>query len=217
VINGVDTELHTPRADDGSVHAELGISPGTPLIGSIGRIDPIKGYDVMIAAFADLLARWGRAPAPVLVLVGYGTEYDALRAHSRRLGIASQICWLGWREDVARLHAAFTIFTQSSRSEGTSISLLEAMSAGLCPVVTDVGGNAHVLGPALRHRLVPSESPEALSDAWCSALLNPKRRLEDAADARRRIEREFGLRAMVRAYENLYVQSEQSICIAGTA
>jgi glycosyltransferase involved in cell wall biosynthesis len=217
VINGVDTELHAPRSDDGSVHAELGVSPGTPLIGSIGRIDPIKGYDVMIDAFANLLARWGGAPAPVLVLVGYGTEYEVLRAHAERIGIASQIRWLGWREDVARLHAAFTIFTQSSRSEGTSLSLLEAMSAGLCPVVTDVGGNAHVLGPALRHRLVPSESPEALSDAWRSALINSKRRADDAGAARRRIENEFGLRRMVRAYENLYVQREQSMDVVGNA
>jgi len=217
VINGVDTELHAPRADDGSVHAEFGVSSGTPLIGSIGRIDPIKGYDVMIDAFARLLARWGGGPVPVLVIVGYGTEYDVLRAHADRIGIASQIRWLGWREDVARLHAAFTIFTQSSRSEGTSLSLLEAMSAGLCPVVTDVGGNAHVLGPELRHRLVPSESPEELSEAWRSALLNPKHRAEDAACARRRIESEFDLHAMVDAYENLYVQAEPSIRIVGNA
>jgi glycosyltransferase involved in cell wall biosynthesis len=217
VINGVDTELHAPCADDGSVHEELGLAPGTPLIGSIGRIDPIKGYDVMIDAFARLLAHWDGGPAPVLLVVGYGTEYDSLRAHAERIGIASHVRWLGWREDVARLHAAFTIFTQSSRSEGTSLSLLEAMSAGLCPVVTDVGGNAHVLGPALRHRLVPSESPERLSEAWRSALLNPKRRVEDAAAARRRVEAEFGLRAMVHAYENLYAQPEQSIRIAGKA
>lgn len=116
-----------------------------------------------------------------------------------------------------RLHAAFTIFTQSSRSEGTSISLLEAMSAGLCPVVTDVGGNAYVLGPALRHRLVPSESPKALAAAWNNALREPRRRAEDAAAARRRIESEFALPVMVRAYENLYADAEQSMRMSGHA
>jgi glycosyltransferase involved in cell wall biosynthesis len=171
----------------------------------------------MLDAFADLLARWSSSPAPVLVLVGSGSQRNALRERAERLEIGSQIRWLGWREDVARLHAAFTIFTLSSRSEGTSISLLEAMSAGLCPVVTDVGGNAHVLGSALRHRLVPSESSKTLAAAWCSALLEPERRAEDAVIARRRIEREFGLRAMVRAYENLYVGREQSMRVAGNA
>jgi glycosyltransferase involved in cell wall biosynthesis len=217
VINGVDTDLHAPRPDDGSVHAELGVTTDTPLIGSVGRLDPIKGHDVMVDAFAALLARWSSPPAPVLVLVGYGTEHDALRVRAERLGIASQIRWLGWRDDVSRLHAAFTIFTQSSRSEGTSISLLEAMSAGLCPVVTDVGGNAHVVGPALRHRLVPSESPGSLAEAWRSALLNPKRRTDDGATARRRIESEFGLRAMVRAYENLYEPDDESMLMAENA
>jgi glycosyltransferase involved in cell wall biosynthesis len=217
VINGVDTELHAPRADDGSVHAELGVAPGTPLIGSVGRLDPIKGHDVMVDAFACLLSSWRTAPAPVLVLVGYGTEHDSLRARAQRLGIASQVRWLGWRDDVARLHAAFALFTQSSRSEGTSISLLEAMSAGLCPVVTDVGGNAYVVGHALRHRLVPSESPKELADAWQSALLDPTARAEDGAAARRRIESEFGLRAMVRAYEKLYEPDHESMLMGETA
>lgn len=210
VINGVDTDVHVPRRDDGSVHAELGVTPETPLIGSVGRIDPIKGYDVMIDAFAELLARWRNGPAPVLVVVGYGSQYDALRARAVALGVAPQIRWLGWREDVQRLHAAFAVFTQSSRSEGTSISLLEAMSAGRCPVVTDVGGNAHVLGPALQHRLVPSESPRMLATAWSDALIDTARRAQDAATARRRIEDNFGLQAMVRAYETLYAPRPQS-------
>jgi glycosyltransferase involved in cell wall biosynthesis len=216
IINGVDTQLHVPRSDDGSVHAELDVPAGTPLIGSVGRLDPIKAHDVMIDAFADLLAR-GTAPVPVLVLVGYGSEHDALRVRAERLGISVQIRWLGWRDDVGRLHAAFTLFTQSSRSEGTSISLLEAMSAGLCPVVTDVGGNAHVLGPALRHRLVPSDAPTQLAEAWHSALVDPQRRAEDGVTARRRIESEFGLRAMVRAYENLYMRPEDAMAGAASS
>lgn len=217
VMNGVDTDVHVPHGDDGSVHAELGVKPGTPLIGSVGRIDPIKGYDVMIDAWAELLANWHGAQRPVLVIVGYGSEYHVLRSRAESLGIGSHVRWLGFREDVMRLHAAFTIFTQSSRSEGTSISLLEAMSAGLCPVVTDVGGNAYVLGPALRHRLVPSESPKALAAAWNNALREPRRRAEDAAAARRRIESEFALPVMVRAYENLYADAEQSMRMSGHA
>jgi glycosyltransferase involved in cell wall biosynthesis len=92
----------------------------------------------------------------------------------------------------------------SSRSEGTSVSLLEAMSAGLCPVVTDVGGNAAVLGEALRHRLVPAERPDLLAAAWRAALVDPDRREADAIRARERVLEASGLDAMVRAYEALY-------------
>ena len=92
----------------------------------------------------------------------------------------------------------------SSRSEGTSVSLLEAMSSGLCPVVTHVGGNAAVLGDGLRHRLLAPENPEALAAAWLDALGHPAARSGDAAQARARVQANFGLEAMVRRYEALY-------------
>ncbi len=107
----------------------------------------------------------------------------------------------------ATTYAIFTrvlIFTMSSRSEGTSVSLLEAMAAGLCPVVTDVGGNAAVLGEELRHRLVPPEAPEALAAAWRAALNDPACRAADARAARRRVEARFGVDVMVRQYETTY-------------
>ena len=78
------------------------------------------------------------------------------------------------------------------------------MSAGLCPVVTDVGGNAAVLGPGLAHRLVPPREPAALAAAWTAALADPGRRQADAAAARRRVQDAFSLRTMVRRYEALY-------------
>ena len=92
----------------------------------------------------------------------------------------------------------------SSHSEGTSVSLLEAMSAQLCPIVTDVGGNAAVLGSILRHRLVPPRDPSALAAVWRDALAEPGRRSADAAAARARVLEAFTLDAMVRAYERLY-------------
>ena len=94
--------------------------------------------------------------------------------------------------------------TMSSRSEGTSISLLEAMSAGLCPIVTRVGGNAAVLGEHLTHRLVPSEDPSALAMAYHECLTNSNRRRADGARASQRIKTHFSVTAMVEQYERLY-------------
>jgi glycosyltransferase involved in cell wall biosynthesis len=95
----------------------------------------------------------------------------------------------------------------SSRSEGTSISLLEAMSGGLVPVVTDVGGNGAVLGAALAHRLVPSENPAALSSAWSQLLADPTLLARERTVARQRVIDAFGLDAMVRSYNALYAGS----------
>ncbi|MBA4159828.1 MAG: glycosyltransferase, partial [Gemmatimonadetes bacterium] len=93
----------------------------------------------------------------------------------------------------------------ASRSEGTSVSLLEAMSAGLCPVITEVGGNAAVLGPDLRHRLVPPEDASALASAWRAALTASRAREADARAARERVKEHFGLQAMVARYQELYL------------
>jgi glycosyltransferase involved in cell wall biosynthesis len=136
----------------------------------------------------------------VLVVAGDGQERERLSG-SRPPGAF----FLGWRDDIDELHAAFSLFTMASHSEGTSISLLEAMSAGLCPVVTDVGGNGAVLGPELAHRLVPAADAGALADAWRVALLDFRARAADAEVARERVERGFSARLMVRQYERIYV------------
>src|SRR5262249_2001711 len=158
-----------------------------PVLGSIGRLEPIKGYDIMLEAFGRLWSNWRGEPGPVLVIAGGGGEQAKLASMAERAGCSSGIRLLGWRDDVAELHAMFTLFTLASRSEGTSISLLEAMSAGLCPVVTDVGGNAAVLGPDLAHRLVRPNDPDSLAAAWRAALQEPATRCRDAEAARQRV------------------------------
>lgn len=159
----------------------------------------------MIQAFATLLRSFPRQPRPILVLVGDGSERERLEADVRSLGIQDAVRFLGWRTDIEACHRAFTLFTMSSRSEGTSVSLLEAMSAGLCPIVTNVGGNAVVLGETLSHRLVPSEHPEALAAAWDEALDNDAQRQTDGRTARARVVEAFGLDTMIRSYESLYI------------
>jgi len=203
IPNGVDTATYCPRADTGRLRGELGLAPDRPIIGSIGRLEPIKGYDVMIEAFNRLRLRGGHNDA-VLVIAGEGSERPALQQIVRAHNLDDSVFLLGWRDDVLDMHSAFAFFTMASRSEGTSISLLEAMSAGLPPVVTEVGGNAAVLGLELRDRLVPPEDPSALASAWAKLLGDPRRLERDRVAARRRIIEAFGLDAMVRAYERLY-------------
>ena len=205
VPNGVDTEAYSPRPDTGHLRLELGIDPATPIIGSIGRLEPIKGYDVMIDAFAAL-RRSGRDLGSVLVIAGEGTQRPMLERRVREYGLDGAVFMPGWRDDVLDMHSAFAMFTMSSRSEGTSISLLEAMSGGLAPVVTDVGGNADVLGDALKESLVPSEEPEALAAAWAMLLAQPATRARQGALARHRVIDAFGLDAMVHAYERIYME-----------
>lgn len=204
VPNGVDPDAFCPRADEGRLRAQLGIAPGTAVLGSVGRLEPVKGYDVAVRALALLRAGWTGGPAPVLLVAGDGSERGRLRALAEGLGISGGVLLPGWRDDLAALHAGASLFTMSSHSEGTSVSLLEAMSAGLCPVVTDAGGNADVLGPALRHRLVPRGDPAALARAWSDALGDADARRADGNAARERVAARFSAHAMARRYEAVY-------------
>ena len=138
------------------------------------------------------------------MIAGDGSERANLQRLIDRLGINSRAHLLGWRDDVQDLFSAFTIYSMSSRSEGTSISLLEAMSSGLVPIVTDVGGNAAVLGPSLSGCLVPAGQPSALAQAWQAMATNPALRASTASAARQRVIEEFSLAQMAHAYEAIY-------------
>jgi glycosyltransferase involved in cell wall biosynthesis len=204
IHNGVDTQLYSPRSDDGDFRREIGLDASTPIVGSVGRLEPVKGYHVMVEAFARLLKASPDSPRPALVLVGDGRERAGLESAAASLGISDAVHFMGWRSDIERISRAFTVFSMSSHSEGTSVSLLEAMGAGLCPVVTNVGGNAAVLGPMLQHRLVPPSDPDALAAALSHALGDRAAREQDAAIARARVVVDFNLDSMVRQYEALY-------------
>lgn len=202
VRNGVDTEQFVPGRSDG-IRAALGIPSEAVVLGSIGRLEAIKGYEVMVEAMAHLRSHC--SPPAALVLAGDGSERSRLEARAESLGVANAVHFLGWRDDVHELLATFDLVTMSSHSEGTSVSLLEAMSTGLCPIVTDVGGNRVVLGPDLAHRLVPPADPATLAAAWAHAIEDVAARVRDGSAARERVIAEFSLDAMVRAYEGIYL------------
>lgn len=203
IPNGIDADLFVPRPDSGKLRRELGVPAEAPIIGSIGRLEPIKGYDVMIAAFGRFVESDAGRDAH-LVIGGEGSARRELEQLADRFGVASRVHLLGWRDDIHDLLSAFSLFSMSSRSEGTSISLLEAMSVGLPSVVTDVGGNRAVLGPTLEDSLVPSEDSQALAGAWARVLAGSESRAVRGATARRRVVESFGARTVAASYEDLY-------------
>jgi glycosyltransferase involved in cell wall biosynthesis len=169
----------------------------------VGRLEPIKNYELALRAFARLKPSslpW----RPLLILAGDGSEGPTLRALATELGIDDSVRFLGWHDDAEHLYQAFDLFTLTSRAEGTSISLLEAMSSELCCVVTDVGGNAAVLGPELRDNLVPANDPEALANRWTEFLSSPDRRRTSGKLSRERVIAHFSVLGTVHEYAALY-------------
>jgi glycosyltransferase involved in cell wall biosynthesis len=204
IANGVDTEGLKPLMDRCALRQELGIPPDAAVIGSIGRLEPVKNYQLMLRAFARLgSGSWNGRP-PWLVLVGDGSERASLEQLAVELRIDTQVKFLGWRADAEKLYVTFDLFALTSTSEGTSMSLLEAMSCGVCPAVTDVGGNRSVLGPELNSLLVPSGDEAAVADLWHRLLRDPARRELSGHHARLRAQKAFSLDQMVEQHVALY-------------
>jgi glycosyltransferase involved in cell wall biosynthesis len=187
IHNGVPDETPATAARPG---------PG-PLIGAIGRLEPQKGYDVLIRALRQI-------DDATLVLVGEGGERAALEQLAGRLGVAERILWIGWSDDARSYLEAFDVFAFPSRFEGFPLALLEALLARRAVVATDVGS----VSEAVRHEetglLVPMDDPRALAAAVRRLLDDAPLRLRLGEDGRRLVLQQFTADHMTRAFESLY-------------
>jgi glycosyltransferase involved in cell wall biosynthesis len=137
------------------------------------------------------------------VIVGEGPERPGLEALARELGLTDQVRFYGAHPEAGRLFRAFDAFVLSSRSEGTPITLLEAMSAGVPVVATAVGGIPDVLTEK-EARLVPPEDPPALGAAIRTAIEDRTAAAQRAAAASRRLEEQFGAERWLAKHEEMY-------------
>lgn len=169
VPNGIRIERFTradPQVRD-ALAASLGLGAGARLIGSVGRLNPVKDHAMLLQAFELVHAAM---PEAALVLVGDGPARGMLEAAARASGAHARVRFLGDREDVAALLAGFELFALSSRSEGYSVALLEACAAGLPVVATDVGGNREIVADGRNGRLVPAGDAAGYAEALLELL-----------------------------------------------
>lgn len=138
--------------------------PSAPTIGVVSRLELIKGMDLVIPAFAQLLTQ---CPQARLLIVGDGSLRGKMEAQARDLGVEAHIEWCGRREQnvLQSFYERIDIFWMPSRSEGFGLSALEAMARG-CPVVaSDVGGLPELLEEGKAGILISPDAPEDLAKA----------------------------------------------------
>jgi glycosyltransferase involved in cell wall biosynthesis len=165
--------------------ARLGLSPDAYVVAGIGRLVPIKGFDLLVGALPELVAR---VPEAHVLLVGDGVERGALQAQAAALGVAGRLHVGGARSDVIGLLPAADVLAAPSRNEGMGRVLVEAMALGLPVVGTRVGGIGDVILDGECGLLVPPEDPGALAEALVELGLDAGRRAKLAAGARPRAE-----------------------------
>lgn len=203
VPNGIRVDDFAPACDErrAALCGALALAPGTRIVGTVGRLNPVKDQRALLQAFSRLHAGLRDT---ALVLVGDGALRAALEAEAAALGIADAVRFLGDRGDVRQLLQGFDAFALSSRSEGYSMALLEACASGLPIVATDVGGNREIVADGGNGLLVPAAQPEILADALAAILRDPARAAAMGRAGRAWALREASIDTMAARYESLY-------------
>ena len=201
LYNGVHLSDPGVGPDRATVRAALGLQPTDRVVGLCARLSPEKNVPLLVEAFASLRAA---VPEARLVIAGDGPARPEIEASVRRLGLEADVALLGFRDDVPALMRAFDVFCLPSLTEGTSITLLEAMNAACPAVVTRVGGNPEIVVDGVTGDCVPSGDATALAAALTAMLQDGDRARRMGAAGRARVKERFTFEGMVLGYEALY-------------
>jgi glycosyltransferase involved in cell wall biosynthesis len=202
IHNGIDPENDAAPQDQAAARRQLGLPLGdAQIIGGVGRLDAVKGFDVLLEAIALLRPQH---PNLTLALAGDGPVRHALQQQAARLGIADRVHFLGFCKDVRQVYAALDIFAMPSRCEALPYALLEAMTAQLPAVASRIGGVPEVILPGQTGLLIPVGDSHALAAALASLLINRDLRQQMGRAARERIIHYFSEREMIAQTLALY-------------
>jgi sugar transferase (PEP-CTERM/EpsH1 system associated) len=201
IPNGVDVERFRPRDDKRLHRRNFGLPEDGLLLGTVSRLDPIKNYEVLLAAFARLAQEF---PGCHLAFLGDGPSEQTLRAQAHSLGLADRIYWLGRRPDPENFLPALDVFALPSKSEGMSNVVLEAMASGLPVVAADLPAHREVFEPDREGILVSPCTADALAQSLAGLMKNPEQRQALGRAARHKVLARFNLTRMISDYERLY-------------
>ncbi|MFS0738524.1 glycosyltransferase [Sphingomonas sp. 1P06PA] len=194
---GNPVDLALVRAAAGQGEASIG---GAPALVSVGRLDFQKGYDLLIEALCPIRARH---PGAALTIVGEGPARAALTAQAASLGLSDALFLPGHSATPLAVVAAADLFVSSSRYEGFSNALLEAMALGVPVVATDCPG-------ATRDMVIDDETGWLSPSIDAAGIANAVLRALDvdraavAARAQTHVAREYDVKRIVAAYERLF-------------
>jgi glycosyltransferase involved in cell wall biosynthesis len=201
LLNGVDHRAFRREADRReATRRALGLTADDVVIGSLGRLEPQKRFDILIDVCAALAPTH---PNMKLLIAGDGSLAEDLRTQAARL-MPAGCRLLGHRADVADVMSAFDLFVQSSDYEGTPNAVLEAMAVETPVVATMAGGTAELITNEVHGLLVRRGSRGALRTAIERALADPGAARDRAEAARRRVEQELSFEQRMKRLEAIY-------------
>jgi glycosyltransferase involved in cell wall biosynthesis len=201
IDNGVDMERFVNDSDVRTAQrGVLGVGADTFVIGSLGRLSPVKNHELLIRAFADLLKK-GRADNAVLLLAGDGPARAQLEELVAGIDHGGRIRFTGMLSEPEKFYPVLDAFVMPSRSEGLPVALLEAMACEVPVVVTRVGAMPRV---AEGCGIIVEPGDQGALAAELHQLMTNGNRGEMGQAGRREVAARYSLSSMVEQYEALY-------------
>lgn len=154
ILNGVDVERFFPGSQ-GTLRDELQIGDHIPLLGIVARLSSEKNHRLLLDTCQILKSNGSLFH---LAIIGDGPLREDLEQGVITRNLEGSVTFLGMRQDIPKLVRAFDVFVLSSRTEGVSLTLLEAMSCCVPVVATDVGGNPEVVVDGVTGFIVPQDA-----------------------------------------------------------
>ena len=195
IFNGVKPVTADPEVRS-EVRAELGLKDDDVMVLNVGRLVPEKAQQHLVTAaeklMDDLRLRF--------FIAGPGPCRDTLKSQIEKAGLEDRFRLLGGRSDVDRLLNAADIFVLYSDTEGMPVSLMEAMSAGLPCIASNLEGIAQLIPDETYGTLIPAGDPDLLAETLRTVLADPVRSAAQGKAAAERIRETFSLDASCRQY-----------------
>lgn len=168
---GLELEPLSGALPRGGLRLPAGVPAGSPLVGAVGRLAPIKDLPTLLQAAVRVRAS---RPDVHFALVGDGEERSLLEREVCRLGLTAAVHFLGWQKDMRAVYGDLDLVVNTSRNEGTPVALIEALAAARPVVATRVGGTPDLLQGGRFGLLVPPADADALAAAILLSLAEPE-------------------------------------------
>jgi len=200
IYNGIKPMEADPESVE-RLRYELGLSPELFVMGTVARLDPVKNQAMMLEAFAKVNRQ---RPETRLIIVGDGPERAALEQKTSVLGIKNVVIFTGFSPEPARYLALMDLFLLSSDTEGTSMTLLEAMSLGLPVVATQAGGTPEIVDHDVTGLLSPVGNGGAFADSINALLADSDQLKQKGLAGRHKFVQNYSVESMAARYIECY-------------
>jgi len=202
IYSGIELNIlkESSSEEKQNLKKELGIPENSLIVGTAGRLVPVKGPEFLVKASKYIISKY---PDTYFMFTGDGPLEQDLKRKALEMGISDNIIFLGWRDDLAKIISIYDIFVLPSLNEGMGRVLVEAMALGKSIVASNVGGIPDLVIHGKNGFLVPPKNPKELAK-YIQVLLEDKDKREKMGLAGKEIASNFTSERMVEKIANLY-------------